>query len=77
VEHQAIDALQRALPALSAEELGRGMRYARLIFERELRARCHTDPEEHTRQRRRTEQLVAFVAGGLRSLHTEVARTTG
>jgi AcrR family transcriptional regulator len=77
VEHAAIDALQRALPALSHEEIGRGMRYARLVFERELRERCGTGPAGAEEQRRRTEEMIAFLAGGFRSLHGGLARTTG
>jgi AcrR family transcriptional regulator len=77
IEQAAIDALQRALPALSRDELARGMRYARLILERELRERCANDADHAAQQRRRTEAMVAFVAGGFRSLHTDMQRTTG
>jgi AcrR family transcriptional regulator len=77
IEQVAIEALQRTLPALTHDDLARGMRYARLILERDLRDRCATDPADTALQRRRTEQSVAFLAGGFRSLHTDLARTTG
>jgi len=76
-EAQCREALQRALPALSQDELARGLRYCRLIFERELRERCGGLAPDAAQQQRRSEQLISFLAGGLRSLHTEVARTTG
>jgi AcrR family transcriptional regulator len=77
IEQAAIEALQRALPALSADELASGMRWSRLIFERELRDRCATEPAHADQQRRRTEAMIAFLAGGFRSLHSGLARTTG
>jgi AcrR family transcriptional regulator len=76
IDQAAIEALQRALPDLSREELERGMRYARLIFERELRERCAQGKGPFD-QRQRIDEIVAFLAGGFRSLHAGVARTTG
>ena len=77
VERATTEALSRALPALSQDEIARGMRYARLILERELRERCGGTALRPDEQQRRSEQVVAFLAGGLRALHTDVARTTG
>jgi AcrR family transcriptional regulator len=77
IAEAALDALQRALPALSRDELERGMRYARIILERELREACANGSGQPGQLRRRMEAMIAFVAGGFRALHTDVARTTG
>jgi AcrR family transcriptional regulator len=76
VEREALYALHRALPASSEEDLARGLRHCRLLFERELMERCAA-PVDVAEQRRRTERLIAFLAGGLRAMQAELARTTG
>jgi AcrR family transcriptional regulator len=76
LEQACLEALRRALPAPTDEELARGFRHCRLLFERELMTRCNDCAPDATSQRRRSERLIAFLAGGLRALNTEVARTT-
>ncbi|HEY1327297.1 MAG TPA: TetR/AcrR family transcriptional regulator [Casimicrobiaceae bacterium] len=77
VERASLEALRRALPAPSEDELARGLRYCRLLFERELMTRCtHGAPPDPQMQRRRSERLIAFLSGGLRALNTDGARTT-
>ncbi|HSV17902.1 MAG TPA: TetR/AcrR family transcriptional regulator [Casimicrobiaceae bacterium] len=77
IERECLYALRRALPEATDEELERGLRHCRLLFERELMTRCsHCAPNPED-QRRGSERLVAFLAGGLRALQAEVARTTG
>jgi AcrR family transcriptional regulator len=77
VERECLYALRRALPAPTDDELVRGFHYCRLLFERELMTRCAESGPDHEEQRRRSERLIAFLAGGLRALQSEVARTTG
>jgi hypothetical protein len=77
IERVCLDALRRALPAPSDDELARGFRYCRLLFERELRTRCAECAPDVETQRQRSERLIAFLAGGLRAVNAEVARTTG
>lgn len=77
IERACLDALRRALPAAGEDELARGLGYCRLLFERELMTRCADATPDPATQRRRCERLIAFLAGGLRALQTEVARTTG
>ena len=76
VERACLDALRRALPGPSDDELARGFRYCRLLFERELMTRCSQGAQDPATQRRRSERLIGFLSGGLRALNTEVARTT-
>jgi AcrR family transcriptional regulator len=77
VEREALYALRRALPAPTGEQLERGFRYCRLLFERELMERCDKCNHDPGEQRQRTERLIAFLSGGLRALEGELARTTG
>ena len=77
VERECLYALRRALPAPTDEELLRGLQHCRLLFERELMSRCGDGPSDRDEQRRRSERLIAFLAGGLRALQAEVSRTTG
>jgi AcrR family transcriptional regulator len=74
VERECLAMLHPLLPALSDEELTRGLRYCRLLFERELIGRCNEPPRTPAEQRERSERLIAFMAGGLHAL--ERARTT-
>jgi AcrR family transcriptional regulator len=75
IERECVSLLRRALPHPTEEEIARGMRYCRLLFERELTTRCSESLDRDT-QRRRSERLVAFLAGGLRSLQADVTRAT-
>jgi len=77
VERECLYALRRALPAPTDDELVRGFQYCRLLFERELMSRCSECATSADEQRRRSERLIGFLAGGLRALQSEVARTTG
>jgi len=77
IERECLYALRRALPAPTDEELVRGLQYCRLLFERALMSRCSDHEPDPQRQRARSERLIAFLAGGLRALQAEVARTTG
>ena len=77
VERECLYALRRALPAPTDDELTRGFHYCRLLFERELMSRCSEGTPDRDEQRRRSERLIAFLAGGLRALQSELARTTG
>lgn len=77
VERECLYALRRALPAPTDDELVRGFHYCRLLFERELMSRCSEGAGEREEQLRRSERLIAFLAGGLRALQSDVARTTG
>jgi AcrR family transcriptional regulator len=77
IESECVEALRRALPAPTREELARGLEYCRLLFERELMTRCSGCAGDPADQRRRSERLIAFLAGGLRALEQDGARTTG
>ena len=77
VERECLYALRRALPAPTDDELARGFHYCRLLFERELMSRCSECAPDRETQQRRSERLIAFLAGGLRALQSEVQRTTG
>jgi AcrR family transcriptional regulator len=77
IERECLYALRRALPAPTDEELHRGLQYCRLLFERELMSRCAEQAPDPARQRARSERLIAFLAGGLRALQADLARTTG
>jgi AcrR family transcriptional regulator len=76
IERECIDLLHRALPGMTEGEIARGLRFCRLLFERELATRCAecVDLEE---QRRRSDRMIAFLAGGLRAMQSDVARATG
>jgi AcrR family transcriptional regulator len=77
VERECLYALHRTLPEVPEEELARGLAHCRLLFERELMSRCGEGAPEMAEQRRRSERLIAFLAGGLRSLQADSARATG
>jgi AcrR family transcriptional regulator len=77
IERESLYVLRRALPAPTDDELTRGLQHCRLLFERELMSRCSTCAPAPDDQRVRSERLIAFLAGGLRALQAEVARTTG
>jgi len=76
IERECIDLLHRALPGMTEDEIARGLRFCRLLFERELTTRCAEciDREE---QRRRSDRMIGFLAGGLRAMQSDVARATG
>ena len=76
VERECLYALHRTLPGVPEDELGRGLRYCRLLFERELASRCNEPPVDADLQWRRSERLIAFLAGGLRSTEAEPSRAT-
>jgi AcrR family transcriptional regulator len=76
IERECIDLLHRALPEPSEDEIARGLRFCRLLFERELTTRC-AECVDRDEQRRRSERMIAFLAGGLRALQADVARATG
>jgi AcrR family transcriptional regulator len=76
IERECIDLLHRALPEPSEDEIARGLRFCRLLFERELTTRCG-ECVDRDEQRRRSERMIAFLAGGLRALQADVARATG
>ena len=77
VERECLYALHRTLPEVPEDDLARGLAHCRLLFERELMSRCGEGAPEIPEQRRRSERLIAFLAGGLRSLQADAAHATG
>ena len=77
VERECLYALHRTLPEVPEDELARGRAHCRLLFERERMSRCHDGAADMAEQRRRSERLIAFLAGGMRSLQADSARATG
>jgi len=77
VERECLYALHRTLPEVGEDELARGLAHCRLLFERELMSRCGESGDDMPEQRRRSERLIAFLAGGLRALQAEAAHATG
>jgi len=77
VERECLHALHRTLPEVGENELARGLAHCRLLFERELMSRCGENGDDMPEQRRRSERLIAFLAGGLRALQAEAAHATG
>lgn len=67
-ERECLYALRKALPNGSEEALRRGFLHCRALFERLILAHCATcDRDAHT-QEGRVQELIGFLAGGLRSV---------
>jgi len=77
VERECLQALHRTLPEVAEDTLAGGLAHCRLLFERELMSRCGEDAADIPEQRRRSERLIAFLAGGLRALQADAAHATG
>jgi AcrR family transcriptional regulator len=75
VYRECLTALRHALPGVDDDVLAAGFRNCRLLIEHDALARCKAGGTVPTATMR-AEQMIAFLAGGLRALATQASEAT-